>query len=101
MHVVRGKGRTPISAAVPLVLDLPDLPVLALDATGDPRLLELASGRPVELIEGELTASLHGVHLAVVMTCLLIVPAGQAPCPGTLGSRVALGSGHEHAGTGH
>lgn len=56
----------PPVAVVPVVEELPQLPTLALDATGDPRLLELATGRDVRLIEGEATARIEGLHLVDV-----------------------------------
>lgn len=55
-----------LELALPVVEPLPPLSILALDATGDPRLLELATGRAVELVEGTPTAELAGLHLADV-----------------------------------
>lgn len=63
LHVRVHKNRG-ISLVMPLVHPLPDLPVLALDATGDTRLLELSTKREVWVIEGELSVELEGVHLA-------------------------------------
>lgn len=52
--------------ALPVVRKLPKLPTLALDATGTPRLLELATGRSVETVEGAFSGGLEGLHLADV-----------------------------------